>query len=330
MSRSVRFRRDSPSGGSHYDHQRSDSGVGSFSDCESRISNPDRDYLAPGYEDQRALYSLRQERDALSAKVAALEDELKQTRNELELTKAQTRGLANQNELLDQEKTTLTKANKELTEEVAELQDTIKELKKANRKSSSGSSPSTSSATPSESSDDKKLRRSSSKRHKESSGRAEKEKEREREREREKDREKERERERRKEKERAEKEETERLRKRFDTRGDESDAKSSITSTKSRLRRDSYIEPLGHGAPRPQAPIPPSPSRQYSSYTTTTSASQYPPAPSYPNIREPYTGSTPRTHHPSVYVSDDYTYGVVEEEDPYHQHPIPRTTRHAR
>ena len=343
MSRSVKFRPSS--GGSHYEHQRSDSGVGSFSDNESRASNPDRDYLAPGYEEQRSIYSLqhaldatRQERDEWMAKVAGLENDLKLVRNEFEQNKARMRALANENELLGQENERLTKANKELTEENkelteenADLNESAKELKKANRKSSSNSSPSVSTITPSDSSDEKKLRRSSSKkRTKESSGRADKEKEREKERERE---HKERERERRKALERAEKEETERLRKRFDARGEESDAKSSSASTKSqRNRRDSYIEPLGHGAPRPHvAAVTPAPARQYSSYTTTTTA---PPLHGYPSIREPYKGTTPRSHHPSVYIADEYTAPYAgeyaEEEDPYRAQPVSRSTRHPR
>jgi hypothetical protein len=234
--------------------------------------------------------------------------------------------------VLVQERDTLTKTNKELTEHNADLLDTIKDLKKANRKSSGGASPSTSSATASESSDEKKVRRSSSRRPKESSARPEKEKERGRERDKERDKEL-----RRKEKDRALLEETERLRKRFDSRGDESDAKSSNTSTKSqRNRRDSYIEPLGHGAPRPQAPVPPSPSpsRAYSSYPA-TSAPAYSTAPVYASIREPFAAPAPRALHPAVYVkADEYpaSYGAGDEEDTasYHTHAHPRSTRHPR
>jgi hypothetical protein len=331
MSRSVKFRRASPNG--HYDHQRSDSG---FSDCESRASNPERDYLTPEYEDQ-GIYSIRQALDDAhqetakwKAKAEDLEEKLKEIRNECELTKAQSRALTNEAQVLGQEKDALTKANKDLTEHNAELLDTIKDLKKANRKSSGAASPSTSSATASESSDEKKVRRSSSRRPKESSARPEKEKERGRERDKERDKEL-----RRKEKDRALLEETERLRKRFDSRGDESDAKSSNTSAKSqRNRRDSYIEPLGHGAPRPQAPVPPSPSRTYSSYPA-TSAPAYSTAPAYPSIREPFTASAPRALHPTVYVmADEYaaSYGPGDEDDAasYHTHTHPRSARHPR
>jgi hypothetical protein len=342
MSRSVKFRRPSPNG--HYDHQRSDSG---FSDCESRTSNPDHDYVIPGFEDhglysiRQALETTRQESAKWRAKAEELEEklkEMKELRNELEQTKAHMAGLSNENQVLAQENHSLTKANKDLVDQNAQLQETIKELKKSNRKSSGSSSPSASSATASESSDEKKVRRSSSRRPKES--KADKDKEREREKERDKDREvRERERERRKEKER-EKErafqdlETERLRKRFDTRGDESDAKSSSTSVKSqRGRRDSYIEPLGHGAPRPAAPVPPSPSRTYSQYATSTAPS-YSTAPAYSSIREPFgTTTAPRSLHPTVYVADEYASygGAVDDEDPaYHAHPHVRSTRHPR
>jgi len=330
MSRSVKFRRASPNG--QYDHQRSDSG---FSDCESRASNPDHDYLVPGYEDH-GLYSIRQaldtarkESEKWKTRAEELEADLKEVRNDFEQTKARMRALTNEIEIANQAKDTLAKTNKELAEQNAQLQDTVKELKRANRKSSGGSSPSGSSAVAFESSDEKKMRRSSSKRRKDPSERTEKEKvrDREREREREKERDKERERERRKEKEkeRALQEETERLRKRFDTRGEESDAKSSTTTTKSqRPRHDNYIEPLGHGAPRPQVAVPPSPSRQYPAYPASTAPT------AYSSIREPFAGTTPRSLHPAVYVSDEYAYSAADEENAAYVHPHSRSTRHAR
>jgi len=335
MSRSVKFRRASPNG--HYDHQRSDSG---FSDCESRASNPDHDYLVPGYEDQ-GLYSIRQSLDTARqesekwrSRAEELERELKEVRNDFEQNKAHLRALTNEIEIANQAKDTLTKTNKELVEQNAQLQETVKDLKKANRKSSAGSSPSGSSATASESSDEKKMRRSSSKRRKDPSERVEKEKgrDRERERDREKDRDKERERRKEKEKEqRAFLEETERLRKRFDTRGEESDAKSSTTATKSqRPRHDNYIEPLGHGAPRPQVPVPPSPSRQYPAYPASTAPTTYSSTPAYPSIREPFAGTTPRSLHPAVYVSEEYNYNAADDDDAAYAHPHPRSTRHAR
>jgi myosin heavy subunit len=342
---SVKFRRSSPNGG--YEHQRSDSG---FSDCESHTSTPDRGYLVPGNEDpgiysiRRALESSRQECDEAKTRARELERTLKKVTTELEEAKARMRALSNENENLVEEKKSLTKSNKELADQNAQLEETIKELnkenkelskenkdlKKANRKSTSGSSPSGSSGNASESSDEKKLHRSSSKRRKEPSGRTEKEKERDREREKEK--EKDRARERRKEEKAAQEEQDrlDRLRQRFDTRGEESDAKSSNTSTRSqRNRSDSYIEPLGHPAPRPQVsvtgPLSP-PIRQYPSYAPATTPA-YSTTQSYQSIREPYSATTPRPHHPAVYVAADEfsTYGVADE-----QYAVPRSTRHAR
>jgi hypothetical protein len=340
MSRSVKFRRPSPG---DYDHQRSDSG---FSDCESRTSNQEREYAVAGYEEpglysiRQALESARLEVDTWRTKCEEAEQNLKETRNDSEQEKAHTRALTNEISVLSEERDKLAKVNKELAEQVAQLQDTVKELKKASRKTSS---PSGSSATASESSDEKeKKRRSSSKRpSKESTKDKERGREREKEREnkerdkeqREKERERERERERRKEKE-----ETERLRKRFDSRGDESDAKSSNTSTKSntaRGRRDttSYIEPLGHGAPRPAAPpVPPSPStRQYPAYPA-TGAPAYSTAPAYASIREPFSATAPRSLHPTVYVADEYNYGAADDEEgaTFRAHPHARSARHAR
>ncbi|KAL2128781.1 hypothetical protein VTI74DRAFT_8671 [Chaetomium olivicolor] len=332
---SVKFR-ESPTGGSHYEHQRSDSGVGSFSDTDSRASEDDHGYIVPSYEDQ-GIYSIRRaleksQRDAQEYKTKALklQENLKEIRTDLETTKARERALHNENEILAQEKESLAQANKELAEQIAQLEETIKELKKTHRKSSGGSASSTSSATAVESSDEKaeKKKRSSSKR------RSEKEKEKERERERGRDREskdRERERERRREKERVQEEraQEERLRKRFDTRtGEESDAPSSNTSSRPhRSRHDSYIEPLGHSAPRPQAPVPPSPARQYSAYPATSTAA-YSTTPAYQSIREPFSGTTPRSLHPTVYVADEYNgYGVAEEEDTYRAHRTPRHQR---
>ncbi|KAK4184724.1 hypothetical protein QBC35DRAFT_477002 [Podospora australis] len=337
MSRSVRW--GSPEdGGSHYEHQRSDSGVGSFSDCESRTSNPDRNFLVSGYEDNNTIYSLqralqeaRTQRDEFAKKITELENQVRQTRGELEQTKAHIRAVQDKNELLVNEKETLVKENKDLSDKNTELQeqldDSAKELKKANRKSTNSPTVTIVTSTSSESSDDKKLRRSSSKR------RPEKEKERDAEREKErrdKERRKEKQREKEKEKEREkDEEEIERLRRRFEGRaGDESDAKSSIASSKTirSSRRDSYIEPMGHSAPRPQqAVVPPSPARHHS-YTTSNG---YPPSSGYPSIREPaaYAPGAPRSVHPQVYVPQEYTGYTEEEEAPYHAHTRGRVER---
>ncbi|KAL2116424.1 hypothetical protein VTJ04DRAFT_8592 [Mycothermus thermophilus] len=369
MSRSVKFRRASPSG---YDHQRSDSG---FSDCESRASasSPDHDYLVPSYEDagiysiRQALDEAREEAEKYKLKAEDLEGKLKELRNELEQAKAHMRALNNQNQVLTSERDSLLKSNKELADQNAELQDTVKELKKANRKSTAGSGSSTVNGNPtpsgtssSDSSDErereKKVRRSSSRKPaKESSSKADKEEKRGRERERErekerekdrdaKDREKDRDRDaRRKEKELARErerelalQETERLRKRFDaSRADDSDARSSQTSkTGQRARRDttSYIEPLGHGAPRPQPTgvVSPTSAHAYPAYPTTAPAVGYPPAaPGYTSIREPM-GTRASLHassvHPAVFVADEYAgYPPVEEDDAGSYHTIPHS-----
>ncbi|KAK0748515.1 hypothetical protein B0T21DRAFT_380326 [Apiosordaria backusii] len=338
MSRTVRW--GSPTDGSVYEHQRSDSGVGSFSDCESRTSNTDRNFLASGYEDnntiytlQRALEQARQQRDEFSKKVAELETTVRQLRNEIEQNKAHVRAVTDQNELFTHEKKTLAEKNKELSEQNTQLQEeldnTIEKLKKSNRKSTS--SPTAASSTTSESAEDKKPRRSASKR------RPEKEKERDAEREKEK-REKERKREKREKEHReherpADKEDDaiDRLRQRFDKHraGDESDAKSSsIASTKTaRTSRptSSYIEPLGLSTPRPQQTVPPSPARHHS-YTTTG----YPPSTGYASIREPsaYAQGVQRSAHPQVYIASG-EYGYEEEETPYHPHQV-RTGRSER
>lgn len=125
-------------------------------------------------------------------------------------------------------------------------------------------------------------------------------------------------------------EDMERLRSRFRTRGgDESDAKSSSQSLPSlppatirgqprNNQRDSYIEPAGRGAPRPQVPGPQVVSAR-DAYDYAYNAPSYP-APQYGSIREPRSAA-PVAHHPAVYVSapagyvdnryapdDDYRY----------------------
>jgi len=118
--------------------------------------------------------------------------------------------------------------------------------------------------------------------------------------------------------------EMDRLRKRFDARerGEESDAtgKSSNSTKSHRSRRDSYIEPIGQAAPRPQlhghGPVPPSPStRGGSFYGAYPQQSQYAPA---------VAGTRPG--HPSVVVS--YANDTYDDEDgTYHAHPLPKQPR---
>ncbi|KAK0652102.1 hypothetical protein B0T16DRAFT_405429 [Cercophora newfieldiana] len=265
MSKTVKFRRESPSEGSYLDHQRSDSGVGSFSsDNESRTAYPDRS--AAGAEYDTSLYSLlaaeTTKKNEWMDRANKLDELLIRAHKELKETQARLRGLEDHVEELEEEKTKLSKQNQTLTERNQRLEDELKDsreskeskdAKRASRRKSN-SPPSMSGAIPATSAapvDDKsKPRRSASRRH--SIGR-ERDDERmaiERERER---ISREMDKERRKEEEREKDKEMDRLRSRFASRaaGDESDANSSKTSSKSKGSHRSYVEPLGQGAPRP-------------------------------------------------------------------------------
>ncbi|KAK1761108.1 hypothetical protein QBC47DRAFT_456769 [Echria macrotheca] len=314
-SKTVKFRRDSPSGGSYLDHQRSDSGVGSFSDSESRTAYGDRpfggsDFDAPDlYALQDALHNEVSAKQRWMAKATELDDLLSRAHKEIKEAEARMRALEDHVDELEEEKTKLAKANKEMTEENARLKEELKESSSSSTKRKSKSSPVMSGALNTDRDEEKKPRRSASKRHSvRDSDRVEREKERERlHREIEKEMEREKER------------EMDRLRRRFDKTGDESDAKSSNTSNKShRSRRESYVEPLGASAPRPQAQVPPSPSRQYS-YSSAPYPPQYQPA------------GAPRAQavHPQVVVS--YSDTSRDEEDGlYHPHPLPNKQRAGR
>jgi len=264
---------------------------------------------------QEALKSANEAREQLKKRVKELDEDLTTVHKELKETEARWRALLDRNELLDQEKVQLSKSNKDLHDENAQLREELeelrglrehkdqqKEVKRSRRKSMSGGSPPVmSGALPAVESTEDKVRRSSSKRH---SIKDTDKKEREREkREREK-------------LELMEKEkETERLRKRFDTRSDDSDTKSNSTTGKTHRttivgRRESYVEPLGHPAPRPQVVVPPSPSTRqpYPAYAPPSSYSQYAP----PSSRELAT----RPARPTVYLTDDRSI----EDDGYFTH----------
>jgi len=327
MSKSVRFPRDprdSPTGGSYHDHQRSDSGVGSFSsDNESRATyNADRHYSSTDYESS-SLYALR---DALTSetrekqqwmdKANSLDNMLIRAHKELKETQARLRALEGRVEALDDEKSQLSKTNQTLLDENTRLKEDLKDAKRSSRRKSSNSPPIMSGAIPAE--EDKKPRRTPSKHHNinRESDRIERELELERiAREMDKERGKKEER----EKEREKEKEMERLRKRFDSRGEESDAKSSNTSTKSKnSRRGSYVEPLGQAAPRPQVQVAQSPATR-----------QYPPSSSYTNgnyTTQSYSaGNGSRPVHPQVVVS--YSDAFPDEDGLYHAHPLPRQQR---
>ncbi|KAK5662872.1 hypothetical protein OQA88_6283 [Cercophora sp. LCS_1] len=329
MSKTVKFRGGSPSGQSYLGHQPSDSGVGSFSDSESRAAYPDHAYAGSDY-DSPTLYALE---ESLANEVAAKEGWMKKAteldslllraHKELKETEARLRALEDHAEELEDDNAKLTKANKDLTEENARLKDDLKDAKKSSSSSSSSSTssrrkssspPVMSGAIAADEEKKEKPRRSASKKHggvKESE-RAEREKERERIH---REIEREMERERAREKTR----EMDRLRRRFNKDGgEESDTKSSNTSSKERdrrNRRDSYVEPLGQPAPRPQV-VPPSPSRHYS-----YSNNPYP--------QQTYqSGNVPRAAHPSVVVSyGDSFHDDREEDGMYHPHPLPKQQR---
>ena len=125
----------------------------------------------------------------------------------------------------------------------------------------------------------------------------------------------------------------ERLRSRFRTR-DDGDAKSSSQSlpslppatTRGQPRgsqRDSYIEPAGRGAPRPQVPAPQLVSAR-DAYDYAYNAQPYP-APQYTSMREPRSAAPP-AHHPAVYVPAPSGYVdnryPADDDHRYYQQPI--------
>ncbi|KAK3371508.1 hypothetical protein B0T24DRAFT_595309 [Lasiosphaeria ovina] len=336
MSKSVKFR-SSPTGGSPtYEDRLSDSGVGSFSGSDTRTAHPDRStYIVTDYNErhyssniytlQNQLKSAEEGREKykrrtadLERKAAELESLLAQARKEIKdiddesrkaikNVEAQSRAIQNRNETLVNENAQLNKEVKELKEKMDELKMKNRELKQARRKSTS--SPVMSGALPADSSDEKTMRRSQSKRRSKNP-----------------DREKERD----KEPEQQDLD-TERLRRRFEggNRADESDAtKSSSNSSKGRRRNSIYTEPLGHGAPRPQATIPQSPSR--SQYSYTNSATPFT-QPQYSNHREPATGNIPRAAHPSVFVNEPSPFAPAEDGS-YKPYPlvVPKSSRDRR
>jgi hypothetical protein len=126
--------------------------------------------------------------------------------------------------------------------------------------------------------------------------------------------------------------EKEKLRERFE-RSDQSDTSNSTgKSSTARRRRDStscYIEPMGPAAQRPQVPMPPSPTRHYSTYSTTPQQ-----APQFTNMQPPVVTQVPRsapkptTVHPKVtYTYEEPAAFSNREDGTYHIHPLPRERR---
>jgi hypothetical protein len=343
MSKTVKFRRDSPSGGSYLDHQRSDSGVGSFSsDNESRTAYTERGFAGDDY-DNRDVYSLlaAEKQEWMESarewkeKATKLDNLLIIAHKELKETQARLRAIEDHADEVDEEKGKLIKQNQSLTEKNQiltdknqRLEEEIKEFKDAKRSSrrKSNSPPSMSGANPAATAEapveDKKPRRSASRRHSIGRDREQERMEMEKERER---ISREMEKERKKEEKLQEKKEMDRLRKRFNSRAgdEESDANSSKTSSKSSRRDGSYIEPMGQPAPRPQVQVPPSPSA--------ARHSQYPPYPNGgyapPSDSRYAPSSVPRVPvvHPQVVVS--YSDAFNDEDGLYHAHPLPRGQR---
>jgi len=314
------------------DHQRSDSGVGSFSDSESRGPYDDR-YSGSDYDSssiqalQDALNTERAAKKEWMKKAADLDAMVIRAHKELKETEARNRALADHVQELTDEKSQLQKSNRELTEENNKLRDDLakdKDAKDKDKRASRRKSESPPLMSGANSATTEKPKRSGSKHRssRETSGRAEREKERERIA---KDLAKEMERDAQRESQRESHRDIDRLRKRFDARerGEESDAtgKSSNSTKSHRSRRDSYVEPLGQAAPRPQphghAPVPPSPSTRQYGY----GSGPYPPQPQY---AQP--GAAPRVVHPQVVVS--YSDASYDEEDGlYHAHPLPKQPR---
>jgi chromosome segregation ATPase len=288
-----------------------------LSDHDSRATYSDRPFAPADYEEQR--YSISALQDALAhaheagarwkAKAQELDGDLTNTRKDMKEVEARWRGLVDRNELIEGEKKKLYSEKKALAEENASLRDQLaalqaqldKVLEKVGKKSSkkpqgseSSPPPAMSGAIPNDNAaaaTTTKIRRSASKSRRDKAGEAEQ----------------------------AQKEK-ERLSRRFEQRSDESsDANSGASTAKShRSRRQSYVEPLGPPAARPVvAQVPPSPTRHYTNYTT---SSQYPPQ--YASIREPAVSNLPRSIHPAV----SYVY---EEPKPHFYAPDHHSQREA-
>ncbi|KAH8878645.1 hypothetical protein GQ53DRAFT_775580 [Thozetella sp. PMI_491] len=316
---SVRFE-TSPLGGSR--HRRSDSGVGSLSDYDTLDADADRADRRRSTGVSALQLALEREQDNRRRAVEDLSTTLKDVekwkkkavdadnlRLEFQRELTETKGLlaaiqgrASRTELLDEENRDLKKEIKKLVDANAALEEKLaKARKKLDKYASSDDSPSPPSAairggSGAPNGAEKIKHRRASVSHKGSEAEKEKEK----------------------------------LRSRFD-RSDRSDTSndtgnstgnSTGKSSASRRRRDStcYIEPMGHGAPRPTVPMPPSPTRRYSTYTT----SQTQP-PQFTNLQAPVVGQVPRSVHPTVtYTYDEHTNYKEREDGNYNIHPLPR------
>jgi hypothetical protein len=333
-SKNVKFSKDSDTSGSRTSshvsshasshashkssrgHRRSDSE--SLSDYDSRGSVPEGAFSPTDYAQQRlreALHNACAERDEWKAKAHELGDDLANKRKDYSELDGRWRAIVERNEIIEQEKKKLHSEKKALQEDKKNLQEENAQLKtlverlerKLNRLS--GSPPS--SSIPVQENPDKanaKVRRSSSRSTRERAL---------------------------SEAEQAEKDKA-RLSKRFERSDESSDGRSDGTGkTERRRRRESttYIEPMGPPAARPTAPVPPSPTRHYQSYTTSPTY-----APQYTDIRPAAMSSVPRsakpsskhsssTIHPKVLVHspryDESPFHPPDEDGSYFPHPLP-------
>lgn len=303
-------------------HRRSDSE--SLSDYDSRGSVPEGAFSSSDYAQQqlrKSLHSACAERDRWKAKAEELDEHLNHTKKEFNQLEARWRGIIERNEVIEAEKKKLLSDKKalqqdknDLLDENAKLQEKLDRLeKKLNR----ASGPPPSSSVPVRDNADKanaKIHRSNS--------RSQRDAPRERAL---------------SEAEQAEKDKA-RWSKRFERSDESSDGRSDGTSkTERRRRRESttYIEPMGPPAARPAAPVPPSPTRHFPTYTTSPAY-----APQYASVREPVMSSVPRTvkspskHppviHPRVLVQSpryDESPFHPDEDGGYFPHPLPRGPR---
>ncbi|KAK4455374.1 hypothetical protein QBC34DRAFT_389806 [Podospora aff. communis PSN243] len=162
MSKTVKFRRDSPSGKSYLDNCRSDSGVGSMS------SDGDRDESAYRGDFQHSLHCLL-EAETIRAqqwmdKAKNLEALLMGADRDLKETQMRLRELEAHTEELDEEQQKLVKANSILTEKNARLEEDLRQFKSESKRSSRRERQATSIVSGS-GAEDKKPRQSREKRY---------------------------------------------------------------------------------------------------------------------------------------------------------------------
>lgn len=334
-SKNVKFSKDSDTSGSRTSshasshvsshasqkssrgHRRSDSE--SLSDYDSRGPVPEGAFSSADYAQQqlrKALHTACAERDRWKDKAHELDEDLANTRKEYNQLEARWRGIIERNEVIEQEKKKLHSEKKALQEDKKALLDENEQLKerleklekKLNRASGTPPSSSINLNNP----EKPKIHRSNS--------RSQRDAPRERAL---------------SQAEQAEKDKA-RLSKRFERSDESSDGRSDSTSkTERRRRRESttYVEPMGPPAARPVAPVPPSPTRHFQTYTTSPAY-----APQYANVREPAMSSVPRsvkspskhpaTIHPSVLVQSpqyhESPFHHPDEDGGYFPHPLPR------